>query len=320
MNSVRINSNLVVDKEFFNFLTSTNNIISNVILNGDTEKGINYIKPIDSETISYLSDEKKKDGINPFTQSNRIKIRIGRLISKLISNYITELNISNSHIESFVNHYKSWFDTSCLEYRIVEGEEIKKWYLDRNYFTLGGYPSGTLWNSCMRYQERQSFLELYTINKDIKMLILTTKVDDEEKLRARAILWNNVIVTESQEDLGQSIKVMDRIYSVFDSDVILLKRWAEQNGYICKWEQNAKSHQYFDIKNNPIKIKCQIHLDKFILKYYPYLDTFPFFDRTNGVITNNEYNRYWEYKLVQANGSLLPSEPEPEYDEEFDED
>jgi hypothetical protein len=173
----------------------------------------------------------------------------------------------------------------------------------------------------MRYQERQKFLDLYTNNKDIKMLILTSKVNDEVKLRARAILWDNVFVTSSQEELPSTIKVMDRIYSVFDSDVVSFKKWGEQNGYICKWEQNAKSHQYFDIKNQPVKIKCKIQLDEHILKYYPYLDTFPFFDRTNGIIYNDEYNRFWEYKLIQANGSLFPPDPDPEpdYDEEFDE-
>ena len=318
MNSVRINKNLIIDKQFFEFLTNTNNIICNVILNGNTEEGINFIKHVDSDMISYLSDEKKKDGVDPFTQSNRTKIRIGRLVSKLIPQYIKELNINNSQIENFVNHYKSWFDTSNLEYRIVEGEEIKKWYLDVNYFAPNGYAMGTLWNSCMRYQERQRFLELYTTNKDIKMLILTTKVNDQTKLRARAILWDNVVVTDTQTDseIPENIKVMDRIYTVFDSDVMLFKRWAEQNGYICKWEQNAKSHQYFDIKNQPVKIKCKIQLNNHILRYYPYLDTFPFFDRDNGVIYNDEYNRAWEYKLVQANGSLLPPEPEPEYDDE----
>jgi len=317
MNSVKINRHLTIDKEFFDFLASNDNIISRVILNGETEIGINYIKSVDSEMISYLPEEKRKDGVDPFTQSNRIKIRIGKLVSKLIPKYINELNISNSNIENFVNHYKSWFDTSSLEYRIVEGEEIKKWYLDRNYFTPNGYTIGTLWNSCMRYQERQRFLDLYTLNKNIKMLILTTNVNDEIKLRARAILWDDVSVISSQEELPEKIKVMDRIYSIFDSDVILLKKWAEQNGYIYKWEQNAKSHAYFNIKNNPVRIKCKVNLGNFLLKYYPYLDTFPYFDRNNGDIYNDEYNKYWQFKLVQANGSLYPPEPEPEIEDEF---
>ncbi len=308
MNSVRINPNLVVDKQFFEFLVNTNNIICSIILNGETEKGINFIKSLDSEFISYLQDEKKKDDVDPFTQSNRVRIRIGRLVSKLIPNkYINDLRISNSQIESFVNHYKSWFDTSSYQYKIVEGHEIKKWYLDDNYFILNGEQSGTLWKSCMRYEERQSFLELYCKNK-VKMLILTVKVDDEEKLRARALLWDNVEVISSQEDLPSNIKVMDRIYSVFESDVVSFKKWASENGYICKWEQNAKSHQFFDIKHNPVKIKCQIKLDDYRLESYPYLDTFPFFDIDNGVISNNEYNNRWKYKLVQANGSLFPEE------------
>ena len=105
--------------------------------------------------------------------------------------------------------------------------------------------------------------------------------------------------------------------------VTTFKKWAEENGYLSKWEQNAKSHQYFDIKNQPVKVKCKLKLKLKNFRYYPYLDTFPFFNLNTGVLYNDEYHSNWEYKLIQANGSLFPPDPEPEIDDEelmFDED
>ena len=115
--------------------------------------------------------------------------------------------------------------------------------------------------------------------------------------------------------LPSEIKVMDRIYSVFDSDVNIFKKWAFDNGYIPKWEQNAKSHQFFDIKGEVIRARCTVQLDNWKLTYYPYLDTLPYFNYDNGMISNDEYAFNWDYKLIQATGNLEP-ERQQEDDEE----
>ena len=317
---VEISGNLTVDRNIFDFLANTNSLVSAVILNIPTEYGISYISPSDkSDMVSYLPMDKYKEENDPFADKCRSSIKIGRLISKLFTDEkLKEYNITPSHIEDFVNKYKSWFDRSDIEFRIVEGEEIRKWYLEHNYFTPSDSCVGSLWNSCMRYKDRQKFLDLYCKDPNVKMLIMTTKHDGVEKLRARSLLWNSVEVIGKQDDIPPTVKIMDRIYSVFDSDVHTFKKWADQNGYIPKWEQNAKSHQYFDVKGQPFKIKCKLKIMDSMLKYYPYLDTFPFFDMDNGVLYNDEFNRLWMYKLVQANGGLFPPDPEPEMEPEFD--
>lgn len=315
--SIKINPNLIVDNRIFDFLVNTNNIICNLILNTDTQPGVNYISSVNGDMASYLPDSKVKEGADPFKQNGRIYIKIGRLVSKIIIHY----KISQSTIEEFVNYYKSWFDDSLIEYKIVEGEDIRKWYLDRNYFAPNGSCFGSLWNSCMRYTDRQKFLDLYCRNKNIKMLVMTTMDLGVEKVRARALLWEDVDVISSQLEISPKIKVMDRIYSVFDSDIFIFKRWASQNGYIPKWEQNAKSHQFFDIKEEPVKIKCNIKIDSNYLEYYPYLDTFPFFNINNGILSNDEYNNDWTFKLVQSNGRLdIDPVVEDEFIEDFYED
>lgn len=318
--TVRVNSNLVVHRDFFDFLANTNNIICSIILNANTEGGINYLAPSDKgDMISYLPESKFKDevGFDVFGEKvGRSLMRVGRVVSKLITEkQINEYGVKQTQIEDFVNYYKSWFDKENFEIKVIEGDEIKKWYLDQNYFAPSGSCMGTIWNSCMRYSERQSYLDLYCKNSNVKMLVMLVKYNDVEKVRCRALLWDDVQVASSQTDLPETIKVMDRIYSVFDSDVKTFKKWAESNGYITKWEQNAKSHQYFDIKGQPIKIKCNLKIVEKNLRYYPYLDTFPFFDLRNGVLYNDEYNSKWEYRLVQANGSLTPPPDPEEYDD-----
>ena len=319
---VEISGNLTVDRSIFDFLANTNSLVCAIILNIPTEYGVSYISSSDrSDMVSYLPMDKYNEETDPFTDKYRSTIKIGRLISKLYSDEkLKEYNITPVQIENFVNKYKSWFDKSDIEFKIVEGEDIRKWYLDYNYFTPSDSCVGTLWNSCMRHKERQNFLDLYCKNPNVKMLVMTTKHDGVEKLRARALLWDNVEIVGSQVDMPPTIKVMDRIYSVFDSDVHTFKKWAEQNDYIPKWEQNAKSHQYFDIKGQPFRIKCKLKIIDNILRYYPYLDTFPFFDMNNGVLYNDEFNHLWSYKLVQSDGNLFPPDREPDMEPEFDDD
>jgi hypothetical protein len=317
---VRVNDNLVVSRDFFDFLANTNNVICSIILNANTERGISFLSPSNKgDMISYLPDSKFKNDpeFDPFGERvGRVSTKVGRVVSKLLTE--TQLNgygVKPSQIEDFVNHYKSWFDKENFEFKIVEGDDIKKWYLDKNYFTPSGNCIGNIWKSCMRYRERQPFLDLYSRNPNVKMLVMLTNVDGVEKVRCRALLWDNVKVGSSQVDVPEDIKVMDRIYSVFDSDVKTFKKWADDNGYIPKWEQNAKSHQYFDIKGQPIKIKCNLQITEKELRYYPYLDTFPFFDVITGTLYNDEYNSHWKYKLVQADGSLERSNDSDEEDD-----
>jgi len=308
--SIQITRKLVVDQEFFQFLLNNSCMISNLLVNLEMENEINFIAPTDfSDKISYLPDSKNKNevGFDPFDKGiGRVTLKVGRFLNKFIPSEVMErFGISKFDIESFVNLYKSWFDTSKYIFKIVEGEEIREWYDEANYLTPNGMSIGTLWNSCMRYQKRLKFLDLYCKNPSIKMLVMLGETEDGLKVRSRALLWDDVNVEKDFSDsLPNKIKVMDRIYSVFDSDVITFKKWAYENGYIPKFEQNAKSHQFFDIKGEVVRLVCSVDLEKSRFNHYPYLDTFPLFNWGKGILSNDEYNFDWEYKLVQADGTL----------------
>jgi hypothetical protein len=310
-NLIQINSNLLIDKKFLSFLLNSDDAISRMILSSETNSEIIYLKNCvnQPEMISYLTKGKTHINLDELLPEDfdisiykTQNMKIGRIVSKLFKQEILSANnVNQTDIEHFVNSYKSYFDKNKVEFRIVEGEEIKKWYDQDNYSVVG---KGTLWGSCMRHKERLKFLDLYTKNTNIKMLILVHFENGIEKLRGRALLWDEVILNDFYQKIPGDIKIMDRIYTVLDSDVITFKNWAYQNGYIHKLEQNAKSSLYFYDKNEVLRLSFKIPLKKISFRYYPFLDTFSYFCDHGSYLTNDNYNMDWDYELRQANGAL----------------
>ena len=317
INLIQINPNLLVEKQLLTFLLNSDDKISKLLIVFDTNEEVFYLQNSgNTDMISYISrskvDLEKDFQVSDYKLQN---MKIGRVVSKLFSkDKIIELGITNGDIEHFVNSYKSWFEKNKLTFKIVTGEEIRQWYDLENYSTIS---KGTLWNSCMRHKERLKFLDLYCKNSNIKMLILTSTENGVEKLRGRALLWDDVIVNNYYNKAPKDIKIMDRIYNILDSDVILFKNWAYENGYIHKLEQNSKSHLYFFDKSEILKLSVSIKLDRINFRYYPYLDTFPYFCEYSAYLTNDNLNLDWDYKLTQANGNLMSNE-DMENEENYD--
>lgn len=300
---------LIFDQEVKEFLSSHyRNKISLILLHGGTndiiEEG-NFISLDNTDTnyVTYLPKSKYTkldDDIEPWQSGiGRVRIRIGRFLNKFL------VDKNPSGIEDFVNLWKSYFGQTTADIKIVEGEEILKWYLQDNYSVPVTGQVGTLWNSCMRQPERNKFLKLYRDNPQIKMAILLTP---EGKLRSRALLWYDL---ENRE--GEKFNIMDRIYTVFDHDVYLFKQFAKENNLISKWHQNAKTEKFFDVDGKCQELELIIKLEKSNFRWYPYLDTFKYFSQWKGTLSNSR-KWTWDYCLIQSNGAV---EPEPqEVDEE----
>lgn len=292
---------------YFLEFASRDSIIAQILLQGDSKhlhnEG-NYISLSDSESFSFLSSSKYEKVEDVWRQS-RTKIKVGRFIRKFFTEFsITSFGIDDRQIEKFVNLYKSYFSRDITKLRVVEGAELRKLYLEENYHvSSSGFRGGTLWNSCMRQEERNRFLKLYEKNPEhIKMLVY---FDEVGKVRARALLWQDV----KQYNSENTYKVMDRIYYVYDHDVQFFKDWAKENGYISKWEQNAKSERYLDI-DGPMKMDIYVQLPIHNLPYAPYLDTFKFYNAYKGVFSNTDRFSF-DYVLIQSNGQY-ERDPEPE--------
>lgn len=323
MKSIRINDDLFIGSDIFDFLVNNNHLISSLILQSHTNRDINYVSHGDSgETISYLPMNKYNSlfyDFNPYGRGvGRVKLKIGRFIRKIITeDSLIRYKVKDEDIEFFVNLYKSWFEPINYRLEIVQGEDIRKWYYEDNYALSNFNKSGSIWKSCMRYKERIKFMNLYVENSSCKMLCMIVNQNGRDLIRSRALLWDSVKVIDSRnkDEIGTNIKVMDRIYSTQESDVFLFKKWAFENGYIPKWEQNSKSHAFFDIKGEVVRIFCKIDLDKYKFDTYPYLDTFPWFSMENGSIFNCSFGNNWDYCLVQADGNLTKQDSHQDDDD-----
>lgn len=182
-------------------------------------------------------------------------VKVGRFVNKIIELYFknndrfkvyTKSDFKPADVEKFVNAYSAhiMYSLDIESYlKIVEGEDIKYWYLEDNYQII----SGQLGNSCMRHERCQSYFRIYTENPEVcKMLILT---DTNNKLVARALLWID-------ED-GK--KWMDRVYSIKDNTINVFSSWASKNGY------------EFCYGNSSTKITVLIKNLEYNI--YPYVDT-----------------------------------------------
>lgn len=306
---------LIFDDEMVDFLSNCPRKISDILLYGGHDLQLtnvgNFIKREEDlqyiDTLSYLPKSKIINNENsPWEKGiGRTKIRMGRFLRKVLTeSTIVSHNITDRDIEEFVNFYKSYFNNSDI--KIIEGEEILNFYLEENYYKPNLQKKGSLWNSCMRYKDRNSFMKLYSKNSNIKMAVLF----EDGLVRTRALLWDNV----KDKELN-SYKIMDRIYSVYDHDFLLFKKWAVENGYLPKYHQNAKSEKTFDIGGFPVQKDLIVDLENYDFEYYPYLDTFKYFNLYSGTISNSTRFNY-DYVLIQSNGSLEP-EPEEYPDEPF---
>jgi hypothetical protein len=307
---------LIFDHEVLNFLDRNQSRISQILIHGMSgfisDDG-NFIKR-DDDGLSYLPKSKygvieKDDRKDPFGDGvGRVKIKVGRFVKKFLNKKaFQEFGLGDSDVESFVNSYKSYFDSDPKKLKIVEGKDILKYYLEENYYKPDNCRYGSLWNSCMRQSERNKFMKLYSVNPNVKMLVLFS---DDDKVRARALLWDDI----KEFDSDNVYKFMDRVYTIFDHDLNLFKYWSKENGYISKWEQSAKSESHVDVDGEHQRKELYVVLENHDLTYFPYLDTFKYYDVRKGRFSNTQ-NKNYNYILVQSSG-MVEREREEEYDDE----
>lgn len=241
----------------------------------------------DQTKISYLSPEKMQliDPSDYWTTNRRVRARPGSVIQKIFKNLLPR------DVEIFNNLYKSALNRIKFTLKIVEGESIKRYYYGENYRNS----DGSLGSSCMKYINRQDYLNIYVDNPSIiKMLIM---VDDEGYLLGRSLLWN-----------CNGYKIMDRIYTINDEELSYhFKKWAIDNGYMYKHEQKWNNTLSFELDGKKIEQKIEIKLPFFKYQKYPYLDTFKFLDSKKGALYNYIPNDYIK-TLCSADGDLYSSD------------
>lgn len=218
------------------------------------------------------SEDQQSPDEGPFNSPSRTETKISRFINKLI----TDSSYSTHDREILVNSIKSALQNYQKTFKVVSGEDIKKYYLYTSYYS----DNGTLGNSCMRYSKCSNYLEIYAKNPDTCQLLLL--VDGDDKVHGRAILWN----LHSSSEPGIE-KFMDRIYYINEYEISGFQRWAKENGYIYKEENNYRNLDGVIMPDSSVKqikmfVKCSGTFNRF-----PYVDTFRLYDPKTGILQND---------------------------------
>lgn len=249
------------------------------------ENPINYISVSSSDNtkISYLTKERIESiSENEYwTSSRRFQVKPGAFVGKVFK------DIHAKDVEQFANLFKSEANRHSFTWEIVSGDRIKEFYLWESY---ASNEKGSLGISCMKHDNCQKLLDIYSTNiEQVSMLAMLNK---DGLLMGRAILWN-----------VDGNKIMDRIYTINDEELQQsFKKWATQNGYLYKSDQNwANTLSFENLSKEKKEINLKFDLKSKNFKYYPYMDTFKFLD-INGVVYNYQPKDVSFYTLASCDG------------------
>lgn len=228
------------------------------------------------------------------------EVRVGSLIQSLLKKSGQEVN--PSELEDFVikfnNVVKSKKENIFKDFKIVKGEDIRKYYLENNYessnHTLGG--------SCMRYERCQKYLDIYVKNPNQVSMVILFSEKDSEKIRGRALLWTDIKYGDAIGKILSDYEgkpFMDRIYVNNSQDEELFKEFAKKNGFIYKRNQDFSKHGFLFNGEDTNISRLDVRLEYNSFEYYPYIDTLAHYTPHNSNLSN--YNG--EYTLNETDGT-----------------
>jgi hypothetical protein len=246
----------------------------------------NYLDITDKDDmISFLQSNKvpkdwdvEDDPSLPYTLPSRNEVKIGKIIRLLCSSEEVETELdfkpADKDFEDFVNAYKASKVDTSKEFKLVNGEDIHKYYQMKNYFSS----HGSLGGSCMADEGKSTF-RVYTENpKKVQLLIL---IDSNDKIHGRALVW------KLKESPCEAKYFMDRVYTNSDSDVIKFKNFAEEKGFLYKLKNNSHvdDNIKFMYKSKSLLGEVKVKLDG-DFKNYPFIDTMCFLSKKLGDLSN----------------------------------
>lgn len=225
------------------------------------------------------------DGCNGvWSKENRQEGKYGKIIKKVLNEQMPRFDYIDKDLEELVNFLKS--QVADGEFRIVSDDDIRHWYHQDNYES----GTGSLASSCMRYDECQDYLSIYTDNSDLIQMVILVKGN---MLLGRALLWDG--------------KWMDRIYGS-DDTIEKFKTYAMDNGYNRKYRQSYDDNtNWVDPDGNTFtNDSLSFSLNNYAYSNYPFVDTFFNFDDENGTLSNIRGDG--NCRLVETGGGYSPQE------------
>lgn len=317
-------------KTFKKILTNINSRISKELLNlldSELSFKFSYVKEHDMEYVSILPVNRairiegttEKDFTDPSEDSIlwgekfRNPMKLGGFINSVIQ-------ADTKEVADFVNKYRAQLDASNYNIRVVRGEEIRHWYHVKTYYNPtpdivdredlregAPDPRTTLMKSCLKQPDKQPFFDIYCKNVDqIGLLIMT---DQNNKLRARAIVWFDCYVADNPENPTKGV-LLDRIYYTNESDVDIFINYAKEKGWFYKPSQQKEVYSFVmngQICNRPITTRLKVHGE---FNAYPYIDTMCYYTPMTGRLSSNrgkpavkDGRPLERYQLHNTNGS-----------------
>jgi len=269
---------LILSEKFIYILNNIKN--ENVIarkllfLNDNTDYGFPFsyvdIMIDKNDYITYTPTTKLDTLLSDVWTKNRNTQKIGRFIYQVLGE-------DSINIEKFVNKYKA--EVKLLNNRnhfeLIKGDKISKFYAEKSYVEGGG----SLNKSCMRHDRCQDYFYFYTSNEDKVNLLILKDLKNPSKIIGRALVW---YIDDPK------ITFMDRIYTTLDSDINLFINYAKINNWYYKRSQSVVEKVFVNSKGETEEFKCKIYLKNEEYQYYPYIDTFFYFDIKNNYLTNDE--------------------------------
>lgn len=241
----------------------------------------NYFDLVDSEDmVSFINPSKLKDKSTemeenpelPYLIAGRGEIKIGKIINYICT--LRGIKITDVQREEFINMWKSSTENSSIVFKLVQGDDIAKYYNAEKYYNL----SGSLGSSCMR-EEKNSLFKIYSKNpKKVKLLLY---VDGDDKIHGRALVWKVKISP------CESKYFMDRIYTNRDSDLNRFKQFADAEGWFYKKSASSLDNQniFFVYRGTQVAGEVVVKLEG-DFESYPYLDTLSFLAKDKKFLSN----------------------------------
>jgi len=254
----------------------------------DDEIKQNYFDLTDKDDmVSFLQNNKIPDDYDEeddasalYSLKGRGEIKVGRAIKYLCK--LIDLKVVDKDIETFVNTFKSSKVDDTMEFKLVKGDEISKYYNEKKYFTR----NGSLGGSCMS-DEKKSTFRIYSENENKVQLLIY--VDGDDKIHGRALLW------KLKKSPCEAKYFMDRIYTNRDSDEIRFKRFADEKGWLYKKKMNSSidNNVKFVYKGQDVFGEITVKLDG-DFKNYPFIDTMCFLSENKKTLSNlSDKNCYY---------------------------
>jgi hypothetical protein len=250
MPSVGTKKNVSMDNSILEFLNIINKDYLKILFYSKIGSYDEYNRYFKSEKEGFLLLKTTPDPKSETPKKIKtLEIKFGRFLKAASKATLTPL--TDSDIESLYNKWVSYQNQNLLKVSYLCGDDILKGYTRDNHLEV---KDSSLQGSCMN--DKHSFLELYTKNENVVKLAVMY-IDD--KIVARSLVWTTVSGTI----------VHDKIYSCKD------------------WVYNAFMQLLKKEDINPMGEygSLIVKLDKWKLKYYPYLDSFIYMDKMEGTLT-----------------------------------